>query len=69
MIPLLLRDDKKRRAWEKQRSGGGMKGRGEEGDGGRGHVGTKRGHVLPVEEEEGRRGWARCSGRFREMGG
>lgn len=37
------------------------------GDGGRGHVGTKRGHVL--QKEEGRRGWARCSGRYGEMGG
>lgn len=33
VIPLLLRDNRKRQAWEKQTSGvAGVKGRGEEGD-------------------------------------
>lgn len=47
VIPLLLRDDRKKQAWEKH--GGGWDER--EGRGGRrGHVGTKGGHVLPEKE-------------------
>lgn len=68
MIPLLLRDDRKRRAWEKKEEWRGEEKGGERREmGDKGHVGTKRGHVLP--KEEGRHGWARCGGRYREMGG
>lgn len=64
VIPLLLCDDRKRRRGKKCKSEGGAK-RWEAG--GRGHVGTKRGHVL--RQEEGLLGWAQLCMRSRQIRG
>lgn len=64
VIPLLLCDDKKRRRGKNARVKGERKGGRR---GGRGHVGTKRGHVL--RQEEGLLGWAQLCMRSRQIRG